>query len=106
YEIRVTFWPNRTDSVGVIEPDENGNLQVNIQFEEKASAPVEYYYTLGLAYAYLDPPACDQAIPWLLKSLDLDRSGGNPAWAGLRICQTSESPPTPSPTATLAPENQ
>jgi tetratricopeptide (TPR) repeat protein len=103
YEIKVTFWPNRTDSIGFVQPDPQGNVQVNIQFEEKLSAPIEYYYELGLAFAYLDPPQCDKAVPWLLKSLDLDSSGTNPAWAGLRICPTSSSPPTPVPTFTPIP---
>ena len=104
YEIEVTFWPNRTDSVGFVQPDDQGRVQVNIQFEEKLPAPIEYYYELGLAYAYLDPPVCDQAVPWLLRALDIDSSGTNPAWAGLRICPTSSSPPTPIPTFTPLPE--
>lgn len=104
YEIQVTFWPDRTDSVGFIQPTNDGNIQVNIQFEEKLQAPIEYYYTLGLAYAYLDPPVCNEAIPWLLRSLEIDSSGGNPAWAGLRICPTSDSPPTPIPTWTPTPD--
>ncbi len=97
YEIKVTFWPNRTDSIGFMKPDTNGQVNINIQFEEKILAPIEYYYTLGLAYAYLDPPQCDEATPWLLRSLEIDNSGGNPAWAGLRICPTSDTPATPTP---------
>ncbi len=104
YEIKVTFWPDRTDSVGFVQPDNQGTIQVNIQFEETLQAPIEYYYTLGLSYAYLDPPNCNEAVPWLLKSLEIDRSGGNPAWAGLRICPTSNSPPTPIPTWTPTPD--
>jgi tetratricopeptide (TPR) repeat protein len=104
YEIKVVFWPNRTDSIGFIQPDNQGRVSVNFQFEEKATAPIEYYYTLGLAYTYMNPPLCDQAVPWLLKSLEFDSSGGNPAWAGLRICPSSNSPPTPIPTFTPIPE--
>ena len=106
YEVKITFWPNRTDSIGFIEPNVNGKRQVNVQFEEKLPAPIEYYYTLGLAYTYLEPPNCEQAVPFLLKSLDIDSSGGNPAWAGLRICPSSNSPPTPIPTITPTPEPQ
>jgi tetratricopeptide (TPR) repeat protein len=104
YEVTVSFWPNRIDDVGFVQPDGNQQIRTNIQFEERLAAPVEYYYTLGLAYAYLDPPQCDQAVPWLLTALEIDSGGYNPAWAGLRICPSRESPPTPIPTATPSPE--
>ncbi len=106
YEIKVTFWPNRTDSVGYFQPEANQRAQVNIQFNEKSLAPIEYYYQLGLAYAYLDAPQCDKAVPWLLKSLEIDSSGYNPAWAGLRICPSPNSPPTPIPTFTPMPTTE
>jgi len=104
YEIQVTFWPNRTDSVGYFQPDTNQQARVNIQFEEKLPAPIEYYYELGLAYAYLDPPLCDKAVPWLLRALEIDSSPFSPAWAGLRICPSPNSPPTPIPTWTPVPD--
>ncbi len=103
YEIRVTFWPNRTDSVGYFQPDLQGQVRVNIQFKEKLPAPIEYYYQLGLAYAYLEPRRCDQAVPWLLRALEIDSSPYSPAWAGLRICPSPNSPPTPVPTWTPVP---
>jgi hypothetical protein len=109
YEIKVKFWPNRIDSVGYVQPDGNQNIRANIQFEEKLSAPIEYYYTLGLAYIYLDPSdlsICEQAVPWLLTALEKDSSAYNPAWAGLRICPSSSSPPTPIPTPTPLPEDE
>jgi len=106
YEIQVTFWPNRIDSVGYFQPDGNNQAQVNVQFEEKLDAPIEYYYQTGLAYAYLAPPQCDKAIPWLLKALEIDSSPYSPAWAGLRICPSPQSPPTPIPTATPLPEEE
>jgi tetratricopeptide (TPR) repeat protein len=106
YNLNVRFWPDRLDNIGYVQPDGNGQVQVNIQFEEKLEAPIEYYYTLGLAYAYLDPPVCDQAVPWLLASLDIDSSGWNPAWYGLRICPSTQSPPTPIPTFTPIPDEQ
>jgi tetratricopeptide (TPR) repeat protein len=104
YVLNVRFWPNREDNVGYVQPDGSGQIRVNIQFEEKVSAPIEYYYTLGLAYAYLNPPQCEQAVPWLLTALEKDGSGYNPAWAGLRICPSNNSPPTPIPTFTPTPE--
>ena len=106
YEVKVTFWPNKTDSVGYVQPDGNQEVQVNLQLEERSSAPIEYYYSLGLAFAYLEPPVCDKAIPWLLKALELDSSAYNPAWAGLRICPSPDSPPTPIPTPTPLPEEE
>jgi tetratricopeptide (TPR) repeat protein len=102
YEIRVQFWPNRVDSVDFTQPDAQQRIRVNIQFEEKLTAPVEYYYTLGLAYTYLG--RCAEAAPWLLKSLEIDSAGYNPAWAGIRDCGISNTPPTPIPTPTPPPE--
>ncbi len=104
YELKIKFWPNREDSIGYVQPDGNNQIQVNIQFEEKLEAPIEYYYTLGLAYAYIDPPMCEQAVPWLLAALERDSTGANPAWYGLRICPSASSPPTPVPTFTPIPE--
>jgi hypothetical protein len=106
YEIKVTFWPNRTDSVGYFQSQADQHAQVNIQFNEKSQAPIEYYYQLGLAYVYMDNPQCDKAIPWLLKSLEIDSSSYSPAWAGLRICPSPNSPPTPIPTWTPEPTEQ
>jgi tetratricopeptide (TPR) repeat protein len=104
YEIKATFWPNRTDSIGFFQPDAGGRAVVNIRFEEKLAAPIEYYYETGLAFAYLEPPQCDKAVPWLLEALKIDSSAYSPAWAGLRICPSSSSPPTPIPTVTPLPE--
>ncbi len=106
YEVSMTFWPNRTDNVGYGQPDAEQNLRANSQFNERLSAPIEYYYSLGLAYAYLEPPVCEQAVPWLLKALEVDSSAYNPAWAGLRICPSADSPPTPIPTWTPPPEDE
>jgi tetratricopeptide (TPR) repeat protein len=102
YEVKVSFWPDRVDSVGYIQPDLYQRVQANIQLEEKLAAPIEYYYTLGLAYTYLD--MCDQARPWLLTSLDIDNSVYNPAWHGVRTCAITDTPPTPLPTFTPAPD--
>ncbi len=106
YEVKVSFWPDRVDSVGYTQPDGDRKIETNIQFEEKLSAPEEYYYSLGLAYAYLEPPMCEQAVPWLLTALEKNNAAYNPAWAGLRICPSSGSPPTPVPTFTPLPEEE
>lgn len=108
YEIKVSFWPNRTDSVGYFQPQADQRAQVNIQFNEKSQAPIEYYYQLGLAYVYLDDPQCAQAVPWLLKALKIDSSAYNPAWAGFRpgVCSSPDTPPTPVPTWTPEPTGQ
>lgn len=105
YEIKMTFWPNRTQSVGLFQPENQPSGQINIQFPEKRPGPVEYYYQLGLSYVYMDPRQCDQAIPWLLKALEIDGSAYNPAWAGLKpgLCPSANSPPTPIPTFTPVP---
>lgn len=104
YEVKAYFWPNRVDTIGYIQPDSSQRAQASIQFEEKLPAPIEYYYTLGLAFAYLDPPVCERAVPYLLTALEQDSSGYNPAWYGLRICPSPNSPPTPIPTFTPVPE--
>jgi len=104
YEFKIKFWPNRVDSIGYVQPGDNNQVQVNIQFKEKLKAPIEYYYTLGLAYAYMTPPMCAQAVPWLLESLQRDSSAYNPAWYGLQICPSAQSPPTPVPTWTPVPK--
>ena len=44
---------------------------------------LEYYYEIGLSYAYLD--RCTEARPWLEKAVELDASAG-PAWEGLEMC--------------------
>jgi tetratricopeptide (TPR) repeat protein len=44
---------------------------------------LEYYYLLGLAYAFLD--RCDEARPWLLQALERDPTFG-PAKEGLALC--------------------
>jgi tetratricopeptide (TPR) repeat protein len=103
YEVQMSSWPNRSESLGFFQPDAANQAQVSVQLDKNNSAPVEYYYLLGLSYAYLAPPLCDQAIPWLLKSLEIDSSGYSPAWAGLRICPSADSPPTPIPTFTPVP---
>jgi tetratricopeptide (TPR) repeat protein len=50
---------------------------------ELGATELEYYYELGLAYAYLG--RCDEARPWLLKAIEIDQNAW-PAWEGLDLC--------------------
>lgn len=102
YEIRVRFWPNRIDSVGFVQPDGTQRISTRVQFDEELTAPIDYYYTLGLSLASLD--MCNEAKPWLLEALDRDSGAYNPAWYGVRLCSITDTPPTPLPTFTPAPE--
>lgn len=106
YEARLTFWPDREEGIGYFQPDGANRVDFRATFSERAVAPVEYYYELGLSYAYMSPPQCEQAVPWLLTALDLDAAYYNPAWEGLRLCPTDASPPTPLPTPTPLPETE
>ena len=47
------------------------------------SEELEYYYELGLAFAYLE--RCDEARPWLLKAIEKDPYAW-PAYDGLDLC--------------------
>ena len=49
-------------------------------------ARIEHLYSLGLAYVYKEPAECEQAVPWLLKALDIAPDAG-PALQGLALCQ-------------------
>ncbi len=103
YQIKMHFFPRRVDNLGFFQPNIYRQAKLNIKIGEKLPAPVEYYYQLGLAFAYLDPPVCDKAEPWLLKALEIEPASWNPAWHGLRICPSPKSPPTPIPTSTPFP---
>jgi len=100
YELQLLYLPNKIESLGYFQPDGDNTVEETFTISGKGAAPVEYYYELGLSYVYLQPPQCDQAVPWLLKSLDIDPAYYNPAWAGLKICPSADSPPTPLPTFT------
>jgi tetratricopeptide (TPR) repeat protein len=103
YEIRLRFWPERTESLGLTVPDENRRIYAQLPINQRLTAPLEYYYTMGLAYVNLRQ--CQEAEPWLLRSLEQDGSVYNPAWYGVGQCadQLSHAPPTPLPTYTPAP---
>jgi tetratricopeptide (TPR) repeat protein len=100
YEIKIYYWPGRTDTIGTFAPDINNNAELRVQFDEKLPPPVEYYYQLGLAYAYLHQ--CNKAEPWLIKAVIQEPAAWNPAWQGFKaeLCPTDKAPPTPIPTPT------
>ncbi|MCB0196480.1 MAG: tetratricopeptide repeat protein [Anaerolineae bacterium] len=102
YEVSVGLWPDRTESMGFVQPDGSQKISTQIQFDEKLVAPIDYYYTLGLSYANMN--MCNEARPWLLAALDRDSSAYNPAWYGTRLCSIADTPPTPLPTFTPEPE--
>jgi tetratricopeptide (TPR) repeat protein len=93
YEAQLLMWPGTTLSLGYFQPDAEGKATINFTFKDVHPAPVEYYYLLGFSYVYLGQ--CDEGVPWLLDSLDIDSSPSNPAWQGLRECP--ENPPSENP---------
>ncbi len=103
YQALIHYRPDKTESLGYIQPDEAGQIAENFSITTKTSAPLEYYYELGLSYAYLSPDFCAEAVPWLLKALEKEPAYYNPAWEGLKICPSDASPPTPLPTFTPTP---
>ena len=58
---------------------------------------IEFYYELGLSYAYLD--RCEEAKPWLERALQVDPQA-QPALDGLAHCEevAKSLTPTPAPT--------
>lgn len=104
YEVRLQYQSEETVSLGYIQPDANNQTHDKFVIASQLTGPVEYYYELGLSYAYLSPPQCAEAVPWLLKALEKENVYYNPAWEGLKICPSEDSPPTPLPTFTPLPE--
>jgi len=104
YEVKIRYRPATLESIGFIQPDADQKVEVQFSIEGEANAPASYYYALGLSYAYLEPPQCDQAIPWLLKAVKKEPFFYNPAWDGLKICPSADAPPTPVPPPTPTPE--
>ena len=104
YEVRVRYRPNQVESLGFVQPDANQSLDSRFSFDGRFDAPNSYYYGLGLSFAYLDPPRCEEAIPWLIKAVEKDPAYYNPAWEGFKVCPTDNAPPTPLPTPTPLPE--
>jgi tetratricopeptide (TPR) repeat protein len=91
YEAQLSMWPDDTLGLGYFQPDTVGNATLTFTFGNIRSAPIDYYTLLGFSYVFLDQ--CDEGVPWLLDSLDIDPSPSNPAWQGLVECP--ENPPSP-----------
>jgi hypothetical protein len=103
YEVRVTFRPASVETLGYIQPDGSNRIDSKLSVHAQATAPLDYYYGLALSYVYMEPSQCQDAIPWLLKSVELDPAGYNPAWVGFNTCPTENAPPTPIPIPTFTP---
>ena len=95
-EVQMLMWPGKTISLGNLEVDAVGNATFVYSFEDTYPAPIEYYYSLGFAYIYLDQ--CAKGVPWLRVSLTIDSSAANPAWQGLDQCPAEDSTDLPRPT--------
>lgn len=65
----------------------DGNATIELQTPLVAAAPIEYYYTLGLAYYYLDQ--CDKAYPLFDAAMQIDPTDPN-APEGIRLCREWE----------------
>jgi tetratricopeptide (TPR) repeat protein len=105
YAVTLMLYPEKKVNMGGFLPDSSGVSRLVAVMQERRSAPVDYYYELGLSYVYLDPPQCEKALPWLLKAISLDSSFTNPAWAGIRLCPSQGNPvppPVPTPTPTTS----
>jgi tetratricopeptide (TPR) repeat protein len=95
-EVQMLMWPGKTITLGTLEVDPLGNATFSYSFEDTYPAPIEYYYSLGFAYIYLDQ--CAKGVPWLRVSLTIDSSAANPAWQGLDQCPGEDSTDLPRPT--------
>jgi tetratricopeptide (TPR) repeat protein len=98
YQVQMLMWPGKLIDLGNLQPDQAGNAAIAYSFQNVHSAPIDYYYSLGFSYVYLDQ--CDKGVPWLLIAVDIDPSTTNPAWQGLSECRerqsTEESTITPT----------
>jgi tetratricopeptide (TPR) repeat protein len=97
YEAQLLMWPDAELSLGYFQPDAEGKATLNFEFKDVRSAPIDYYTLLGFSYVFLGQ--CDEGVPWLLNSLDIDPSPTNPAWQGLAEC-----PETPPPDEAQPPD--
>jgi len=104
YEVKIRYRPNLIKDLGFIQPDAAQKVDMTFVIESESEAPVTYYYGLGLSYVYMDPPQCNEAMPWLIKAVKKDPAFYNPGWAGFKICPSDDAPPTPLPTFTPTPE--
>jgi hypothetical protein len=92
YEAQLLVWPDDKLSMGYFQPDAGGNATLTFTFKDTRSAPIDYYTLLGFSYVFLGQ--CDQGVPWLMASLDIDPDPSNPAWQGLAQCPEDQPAPT------------
>ena len=104
YEVQIRYRPNTVTTVGYTQPIDGQHIEQTFSLKQEASGPLEYYFGLGLSYAYIDPPQCESAIPWLITAVKKESAFHNPAWEGFKICPSVNAPPTPLPTATPTPD--
>lgn len=79
---------NQTLSTGPLSINSNGNIEIERETGWVAGPPIEYFYTLGLAYFYKDE--CDKSYPLFEAALRIDPEENN-ALEGLQYCQEAES---------------
>jgi tetratricopeptide (TPR) repeat protein len=65
----------------------DGTCRAEGQLTYVDAAPIEYYYTLGLAYYYLDQ--CEKSYPLFDVAMEIDPEDPN-AIEGIRLCQVAE----------------
>jgi tetratricopeptide (TPR) repeat protein len=65
----------------------DGSVIAELETGSVEAVPIDYYYTLGLAYYYLDE--CDKAYPLFDAALEIDPEEPN-SLEGIRLCQISE----------------
>jgi hypothetical protein len=72
---------------GTLRPKADGSLQAELEAVWVAGPPIEYFYTLGLAYFYMAD--CEKSYPLFDAALQIDPEEDN-ALQGIRLCQESE----------------
>jgi tetratricopeptide (TPR) repeat protein len=73
-------------STGPLTVRAGGRVQAELETGLVEACPLEYYYTLGLAYFYVDQ--CDKAYPLFNAALQIDPEEPN-ATEGIRLCNLS-----------------
>ncbi len=74
-------------STGVLQVRSNGRVNLQLAADWVAGPPIDYLYTLGLCYYYMD--LCDEAYPLFYAALQIDPDEYN-AWEGIRLCDIRE----------------
>jgi len=74
-------------NTGPLRVDAGGNVKAELTTGLIDGVPLEYFYTLGLAYFYVDE--CDKAYPLFGAALQIDPEEPN-ATEGIRLCNLSD----------------